>query len=553
MLYAFTASLISTTAFAVQTNVLLDDSFDNLDTWKDLSTALDWGDAETPESAFVTTGGMAQFNPDVGSSWIGYGTGRLNMFQALDHQFSKVVDHARSVLTIEFRIRWEQVETNNKDGEGNRFVMVLNHDYPEGGIDLDCPTCPRDPDGLWYGRPNYEIRLRGGDESSQGEPILMYGGGTDPDGEYEFASSIDYWLPGFVASARRTFTENGDPDIEIVPPGDENAGFFPETTYNIMPGGIASESWQRMRYIIRPDRHEIWRNTADSNDPGDWEKAFDMVLPAEPLAPDAPLYRYFNEIEGIRLFWRAASDGGRPEPELYADNVYLDWITVTEKVFDSNYQFWASEYFGDSTVGNASLESGTWGHGANPDGDSYPNGVDRYLNQSPLEEDPLTIETAVLDESDYASWAAEEFPDSYPDPAKRSTWDPTANPDDDPFLNGAEQRLGTDPNAADSSTDPGLRILLGDSMLVVLHEASPYTHGAIGGISFSEDLVTWEEPAGTVTYPAWREDHWFVVSEIPLTDGAPAFVRYEVTEGDDTAATSGLPVAVQTIPVLPEG
>ncbi len=522
--------VVAASADAVQTTNLLNDSFTDLLNWKDLSTAIDWGDGTTPASAFVTTGGAAQFNPLIPSSWVGFGeTGsgqaKLNMFQALDHQFSAPVEHDRTVLTIEFRVRWEIAQTGGKDGESQRLVILLNHDYPVGGIDLDCVTCPTDPSENWYARPAYQVRVRGGDEGSQAETILMYGGGVSTEGDFEYAASVGYWLPGFVAST--AFDENGD--IKVVPPGQESSGFFPDSTYVITDGGIASESWQRMRYIVLPDRHQIWRNALDSDNPGDWVLEQEMILPAEALAPVAPLYKYFNTLEGLRVFWRAAKDGD-PDPAVYGDNFYIDYLTVDAQVFDDNHQYWASGHYGLSTVMDPALEATTWGFGANTDGDTFPNGVDRYLNQSPLERDAFTIMPMALDERDYAVWAAEEFTE-YPDPALEHIWGRFANPDGDVYLNGAEQRLQQEPQVMDPAPEKGLHVFVGDGLILTLHALASTVHGATGELQTSSTLDGWDPPLNPVQYPVWLGESWYVVTEMERPASEPdLFLRYRVTE-----------------------
>jgi hypothetical protein len=42
--------------------VLLDDDFNDLSNWTDLSVAVNWGDAGSPDSAFLTTNGELRIN-----------------------------------------------------------------------------------------------------------------------------------------------------------------------------------------------------------------------------------------------------------------------------------------------------------------------------------------------------------------------------------------------------------------------------------------------------------------------------------------------------------
>lgn len=538
---------VSVPLTAVQTTNLLTDSFDNLSNWTDLSLAIDWGDGTTPASAFTTDNGWAQFNEALDTSWVGYGNGKLNMFQALDLQFAAPIDHTRSIITIEFRIRWELAQSGGKDGESNRFIVSLNHDYPAGGIDVTQQQRARDGSFPWYARPAYQIRIRGGVESSQAEPILMYGGGLDLEGEYEYNTSLQYWFPGFVASVGWGHLD-GLPDTpRIISPGLEygtgspntSPGMYPWSTYDIIDGGIASSNWQRFLYIIYPDRQEVWRNPLDTDEPGDYVLEMAMALPAENLEPGAPLYRYFEQLEGVRLFWRQAGAD---------DNAYLDWLTISETVFDSNYQFWASGYFGAATVSDDLQEPGIWGMEANPDGDPFPNSVDRCLNQSPLAHDPLMIEEADLTVGDYNLFADVtflEYPDPlfefYPltpldpnEPSLPGYWGKQANPDGDFYTNAAEQLLGTDPFSADPDPAKGVTIRFDreDLVLAAIYEIDSTMQDMTAGLQVSTDASTWFVPAGTEHYRAWRTDGTYaVVTKMPLPAGSGRFfVRFKVEE-----------------------
>jgi hypothetical protein len=67
--------------------------------------------------------------------------------------------------------------------------------------------------------------------------------------------------------------------------------------------GLASTAWQRFRYAIHPHHQELWINTGD--DGASWELKAVMPLPEEAQAPaSAPLYRYFEQFEGVRLYFR---------------------------------------------------------------------------------------------------------------------------------------------------------------------------------------------------------------------------------------------------------
>lgn len=559
---------------AVQSNNILTDNFDDLSNWTDMSKAIGWGNVTTPDSAFTTandidTGqaGIVRFNRTIPRSFVGYGSDDLNMYQCLDIQFDSPVDHTRSILVIEFRARWEKPDVGGQDGEGNRFIVSVNHDYPDGGIlllgeqfdgDQDvAQSRVNDPSDAWYARPAYQIRIRGGTEGSQAEPILMYGGGLELEGEYEFGGN-NFWLPGFVASVSWAYL-NGSPNaVGIVPPGMEygnsaggiqSNGVYPWTTYDIIDGGIASANWQRFLYIIYPDRQEVWRNKFDSDDVADYVLEMVMPLPEQDeLEPNAPLYRYFPELEGVRLFWRVADDRNPITPGAYADNVYVDWLTIDETVYDSNYQFWASEYFTNAVVADDLQEADTWGMDANPDGDPFPNSVDRYLNQSPTVRQEMVFEEADLIVEDYFLYANDnfaEFPVSlfefYPlppadpnEPSVPGYWGKQANNDGDFYTHGAEQLLGLDPLLADPDPADGLTIKLDreDNVLAAIYKVDSTTQGMTGELQISTDGVDWSVPPGTEHFRAWNTDgSWSVVTKMPTPENFDRlFVRFWVEE-----------------------
>ena len=75
------------------------------------------------------------------------------------------------------------------------------------------------------------------------------------------------------------------------------------------------------------------------------------------------------------------ADRRNDSPDLPGD-VYLYTLE------GDDYESWARGWFGDATVDNETLTSGTWGPNANPDNDPLPNLAEAYLGLDPLTANP---------------------------------------------------------------------------------------------------------------------------------------------------------------------
>jgi hypothetical protein len=86
--------------------------------------------------------------------------------------------------------------------------------------------------------------------------------------------------------------------------------------------GLATTELRSYRWIVRPDSQEIWLDVDDDGfDPADLE----AVMPLPATSP-APLYRYFESFDGVRVFWRGV---GPPDVSGDTGQVYLDHLRVT--------------------------------------------------------------------------------------------------------------------------------------------------------------------------------------------------------------------------------
>ena len=277
--------------------VLLNEQFNNLSNWDDLSLSVTWGGNTMPVSAFLNSGGTVTLTADAKSNSGYTSTSSLKTFTCLDFLFPYSIDHNAYGLTIDFRARWSETIGS---GEGSRFMIVVNHDYPTGGLDLDLNDRYDDFDAEWWARPAYQVRLRGPGSST----IMQYGGGLDPLGEYEIyqVSGVpQWWLPGFVSSPGGLSPNPGVPGCVVT------------------GSSLFTTSWKNFRYVITPTQQEIW---VDDNGNGLFETSNNerkavQSLTSDPANPD--YFYFFENLDGARLYWRGAN----------ASQVELDWLTIT--------------------------------------------------------------------------------------------------------------------------------------------------------------------------------------------------------------------------------
>ncbi|MGB7441011.1 MAG: hypothetical protein WA919_08090 [Coleofasciculaceae cyanobacterium] len=314
LLLGFTAKSPSLAA------VLIQEDFSDLTDWTDLSTAVTWGNNLEATSAFTTDLGAVYLTSEA-FNYTGFGSAdSLRTFTALDRQFSEPIDHASNIVTIDFQAKWNSV-ANAGSAEAGRFIISLNHAYPEGGLDTTLNERYNDFDQEWWARPTYHLRLRSGStNNSQGTSLLQYGGGLTSQGEYEIfdnpnTPTPDWWLPGFISGAG------------AVPPGTDLG--YPNNSWVETATGLATTTFSNYRYVLRPNVQEIW---FDSNNDGAFqtdELQAQMPLPMTNQG-NAPLYQYFPTFEGIRLYWRGAGGENRGQ-------VFLDNLTVTVESVNLEY------------------------------------------------------------------------------------------------------------------------------------------------------------------------------------------------------------------------
>jgi hypothetical protein len=390
------AGLVSSLAGApaTQTTVLLDDDFSNgLASWADLSTAVTWNGSPPNGSVFQINNGALNLNDEARGTPMWNNPGGIRSFSAIDFRFPSPVRRPGSTITVEFRIRWASLSST---GENSRVAFMLLHDYPEGGLDLTPEARVMDFSREWWARPAYQVRIRGGFNPPDAASYFMYGGGRDIDGEFETAGNPAFWLPGFVSGAGG-----------VVPGTNPNQN-YPLNGWWMGTTAPASTTFKRYRYVILDESQQLWIN---HNDDGQtWVLDMEMPLPFEenaPTDPAPPLYRYFDQIEGLRIYFRGSGAGAS------APNVFLDRVKISVETIEtpSIFASWGARWFG-SDFGDPATEATLWGPNANPSGDGLRNLVKAAMGLDPLTRAPEGLLTLARDtEGDHFVYSFSLHPD----------------------------------------------------------------------------------------------------------------------------------------------
>lgn len=256
------------------------DSFDNTDQLIDLSKLVAWGGNPLGTSSFALgthDGRQAISLARDGSVDATMNAGlddstALRGFSSIDYPFAKPVDRTTSTLSIEFDVAWEVL---SNPGERGKLHVIALHEYPADG-----PPAGQDRalTGNPYGRPAYTAVLRNRTAGEGGgRPFLFYGGGDMIDGQLGIFDDM-WWLPGFVG-----------------PPGPGQVGVdpeFPIGSWLLSSEAIGSTAWQRVRFEIAPDAMRLFVDDT---------QVIDFALPGQSTAP---LYRTFDTLRGVRIYWR---------------------------------------------------------------------------------------------------------------------------------------------------------------------------------------------------------------------------------------------------------
>lgn len=326
------------------------DDFNDLAGWNDLSTAITWGGYAGPVSAFTNEGGRVTLTAAAVAN-SGYTTASsLKTFTALDRQFAEPINHRASIVTIDFKAHWPAQATDA--GDSGRFMVVLNHAYPTDGLSMVIDEKYNDLSEHWWARPSYHLRIRNG---SSGTSMLLYGGGHDDLGEFEKYQS-QWCLAGFISGAGgKTPANTGELD-------------FPSNSWVQTVGSVVSSTPRLYRYVVAPDRQQLFvdGNGNDAIEAG--ELRAEMLLPE---MTNAPLYHYFEQFEGLRLYWRGAKTN---------QQALLDWLTLSVEHLDTDgdgiEDRWEWRHFGETNALDGALA-------ADPDRDGLSNEGEYWAGTDP--------------------------------------------------------------------------------------------------------------------------------------------------------------------------
>jgi hypothetical protein len=275
----------------VASQVVFQDDFNNLDQWQDLSTAVTWAGSSNG-SVFQSIAGVVSLKSSGGDVGAYTTAASLKTFTALDHRFATPVNRLFQSVTVVARLKWQTVAGN---AEANRFNISLVHDYPAFGLDVTPDLRIADFNQAWWGRPAYQIRIRGSGNAADGsKSILQYGGGLDIEGEWEpyrVSGIPQWWLPGFNAA-----------------PGGGSPGNAAAKGWVFSNSGLGSTSWQTFYYTVGPLVQTIGVNGVI--------RGTQMIGTSD----GNPYFNTFDSLDGLRLYWRGANADS---------NVEIDWLTVT--------------------------------------------------------------------------------------------------------------------------------------------------------------------------------------------------------------------------------
>lgn len=286
MRYFLGGLVAATPSVLMASQIVLQDDFNDLSHWQDLSTAVTWS-GSAGGSVFQSVAGVASLKSS-GGDVSGYTTAAsLKTFTCLDHRFAVPINRRFQSVTVEARLKWQAAPGDS--GEANRFNISFVHDYPTSGLDLTTNARFADFTRAWWARPAYQIRIRGG-STANAKAILQYGGGTDVNGAWEIYNN-QWWLPGFNSA-----------------PGGGSPGNPAAKGWVFSDTGLASTSWQTFSYTVGPTVQSI---AVDGTSHG-------AQVIGSP--DDNPYFNTFDSLEGLRLYWRGASATA---------NVEIDWLTVT--------------------------------------------------------------------------------------------------------------------------------------------------------------------------------------------------------------------------------
>lgn len=298
---------------------LVSDSFQSANQFRDLSSLLLWGSHSVPQSAFrllaKPDGAGVVFNAlnqtDSARKYSGYqAVNSIKASMAFDYRFP-AFDRTDDSLLIEFDVLWDTLVSGGNPG---RIVAALMHAYP-GEIPFN--TILDSVDAIApFGRPAYSFRvLNRIPQGTNNYANMMYGGGRDPEGEFEKYNSGGnrWWLPGFISGPGGVSPESNAPEYPL-------SGVVRWRNYTI----ASRTRWRHFTWKIAPEKIEVFVRNAE-NQPGSDTLLMRMVVPrpgplpemlakmqaghglSQPLDSLPVLYHWPRFVNGLRLYMAGAN------------------------------------------------------------------------------------------------------------------------------------------------------------------------------------------------------------------------------------------------------
>ncbi len=290
-----------------QKSMVLADSFRTPGERIDLSVRMIRQGFEEPVTAFERRevsdqNGLSYFAQTLNSQAIGacgysLESGDYMAHSCIDYSFPVIDRSDGDSIVVEFDALWDQQKGS---GESGRLVAFLMHEYPGTGPG---PGSITETAGHPYGRPAHSIRLLNGSYGA----FMCYGGGADPEGEFELFSGT-HWLPGFASRAGGGTIGQG-----------EN---YPLNSFMEVPEGTPTTSvseWMHYTWVIDSERQTLfWRRSGEPA--GQDELLLFMEMPEDgslsvinaahgPAALEPPPnYHWFDQVNGLRIYWRGVNN-----------------------------------------------------------------------------------------------------------------------------------------------------------------------------------------------------------------------------------------------------
>jgi len=293
-----------------QKSVFLQEEFSSRSNFIDLSTL------------YLNTGDSSYFQIDsiFDTKSIGYNAIRLKpdgegkgspsvsaSHTAIDFKLPKIDRSGDDSIIVEFDLLFATVGSSGNNG---RVDLFLIHSYPDS---IPIYEGMSNSSVHQYGRPAYNVRMHNGYLKTG----MVIGGGSSINGEFNYSTTSNFWLPGFlgVPPADPFISEFKDP-ISV-------ADMFPNplsrwrgtSTLNT----ASKDYWMHYTLVITKDSLALYyKNTNDT-----LNKLVTTLV--TPLTKDDitfvnqrygtavtslfDLYNYFSDFNAIRFYWRSSAVG----------------------------------------------------------------------------------------------------------------------------------------------------------------------------------------------------------------------------------------------------